>query len=778
MSKSRIVAQRRKPKQVPPPSTIKGKRRPLIPIAIFLSLAGLTALLFYSFTPQTAFLYPRFNVLLITVDTLRADHLGAYGYERIRTPNIDRISSKGFTFRRAIAQAPLTLPSHTTILTGTYPIYHGIRDNGNAILSEDSITLAEILKKNGYATGGFVSAFILDSKWGIAQGFDTYFDDFDILKADETGIGLVQHLGAETNAEALQWLEKVQEPFFGWIHYYDPHDPYEPPEPFRSEYSDSPYDGEIAYTDSLIGKVWNMLQERNLLKRTLIIFTGDHGEGLGQHNELTHAIFLYDTTLHVPLIFMLPEQRHKEISDTVQHVDIVPSILDMLQIEKPKTLQGRSLIPLMKEEQKKETIAVSESLYSEFHYGWSPLYSLTAGKFKYVDAPKPELFDLQKDPMELNNLYASQTQLGNSLRNRIQEELKKHSASADRQQESVQADMESQERLKALGYIGSGPSLKMATEGKKIDPKDKIAIIELLHAGFADKKKNLLEEAEKKANSVIASDPEIVDAYLLKGMIDIRKEDYPAAMQSLQTTLTLRPDHLIALYDLAVVYRNMGQPQKAIDGFKEVLRRDPNYVKAAVNLGQVFLENHQAQEAELYFKKAIHRYEEMMKSSKTVEALVSIHDALLNVYFSQGQWPEAEKAIQEILRLKPDQLDAHFNLAQIYEKTGRLEQAYNEYRSEIQIHPDNFRAYVDFAILLRAQNRYQEAVAILEKAVPLQPSHYGAKFLLADSIVESGGNLQHARTMAQQALELNPQNPRAKQLLNAINSRIGQSATH
>ncbi len=587
--------------------------------------------------------------------------------------------------------------------------------------------------------------------------------------------GEVQRPGGETNLKALEWLEKTDSPFFCWIHYYDPHDPYEPPEPFRTEYKDRPYDGEIAYTDTLLGQVLDLLERRKLTDKTIVIVTGDHGEGLGEHHELTHAMFIYDSTLHVPLILKLPRRYSGDIAQTVQLVDIMPTLLDLLAIEKPSVLQGRSLIPLLQHQTLPETTAFSESQYAEIHYGWSPLYGITTDKFKFIQAPKSELFNLKDDPHESNNLHDSLASIAKTSSDRVTELRRKWAPSEAQQQNAAQVDLESQEALKALGYIGGGPSEKMKESGKTIDPKDKIDLVESLHAAFRDMKSNDLDAAQMKVTAITAKDPEIVDAYLLLGMIASKQEKYPEAIRAFQQTLSLRADNIIAIYNLAQVYRKSGDIDRAIDGFKEVLRRDPHYVNAMVNLGQIYSERNQLDIARPYYENAMERYRQMLNSSSTVEAIVSIHDSLSGLYFGQGKIDEAEKEIREILRLNPKHPEAHYNLAQVYEKRGELRMAAEEYQKEIEANPSNFKAYNDLALLLRGTGNFRDAVSLLREAVRLQPENFGVCYLLADSLTQSGGDLQQARELAEKAVRLNPQFRRGYTLLAEIYSKLGMS---
>ncbi len=276
------------------------------------------------------------NIILFTIDTLRADHLECYGYDKVKTPQINRLANEGILFEYNIAQAPLTLPSHSSILTGTYPLHHGIRDNGGFYLDESQLTLAESLKSKGYATGAFVAAFVLDSRWGLDQGFDYYYDNFDLTKYKKVSLDSVQRRGDEVLAEVYKWVEnQAQQKFFAWIHLYDPHTPYDPTEPYKTEYGGRQfglYDGEIAYVDQLIGEFRVFMEEKNLFEKTLIIFTGDHGESLGEHKESAHGFFIYDSAIRVPLIIRFPEGKYAGhvVSNQVKSIDIMPTILHNL----------------------------------------------------------------------------------------------------------------------------------------------------------------------------------------------------------------------------------------------------------------------------------------------------------------------------------------------------------------------------------------------------------------------------------------------------------------
>ena len=324
----------------------------------------------------------RSNVILLTIDTLRADHLGCYGYKQIQTPNIDKLAAAGARFTTVVAQVPMTFPSHCSILTGTYPMFHKVRDNMGYQLEDSKTTLAEILKPNGYQTGAFVGAYILHSRFGLKQGFDFYYDHFEPWKNSGgiTDPTQLEHRGEEVMNQAIQWLGGVSQkaPFFAWVHLYDPHDPYEPPEPFKSQYKSRPYDGEIAYVDQQIGRLVSFLHNKELYEKTLIVLTGDHGESFGEHQEFKHGYFIYDTTLLVPLIIKPVAHAFKSIviPQQVRLVDIAPSLLQLLELPKGEDMQGTGLLGLLLGKQKDLQLeAYSESFYPA-QFGGSALYSL------------------------------------------------------------------------------------------------------------------------------------------------------------------------------------------------------------------------------------------------------------------------------------------------------------------------------------------------------------------------------------------------------------------
>jgi len=420
------------------------------------AISILTHVLIFFFV-SACFVYPspgtdkeRLNVLLITIDTLRADWLSCYGSEYLDTPNIDSLAERGVLFSRAFANTSTTLPSHTNILLGTTPLYHGVHDNVNFVVREGFITLAECLKDHNYSTGAFIGAYPLHAKFGLNQGFDTYDDEMkrlpfqDFMSEERKGEVVVDR--------ALGWLKKQNPPWFLWIHCWDPHDPYKPPEPFLNQYKEHPYTGEVAYVDFVLGKLFAYFKENNLFENTLVIFTGDHGESLGQHGEKTHGFFAYNTTIWIPLIIVSPGFKKGGVEQYVSHIDIFPTVCDILNLKKPSFLQGISLVPLMKGKKVPPRQIYFESLHPYYSKGWAPLRGSIFNKKKYIRSPLPELYDLAADFDEKNNLAAK------GKLDRFEKQLDKIMSdytSPESQRAEERFDKESLEKLRSLGYISS-----------------------------------------------------------------------------------------------------------------------------------------------------------------------------------------------------------------------------------------------------------------------------------------------------------------------------------
>lgn len=709
------------------------------------------------------------NVVIITLDTTRFDAMGYAGASGNPTPAIDGLARDGVIFERAVSSVPLTLPSHSTIFTGTLPPRHGVRDNGGFVLDPRHVTLAERLRDNGWKTGGFVGAYVLDAKWGIDQGFEKYFDEFDLRKYKRISLGDVARTAGEVVDAAMPWLEaNAGNKFFAWLHFYDPHTPYAPPEPYKSRFAGRAYLGEVAYTDSQIARVTNWLASRKLLDRTIIILTGDHGESLGEHGEGTHGLFVYDATMRVPMVMRTPyaSTRGRRVPAVVRSHDIVPTVLELLGLPGDKVLEGRSLAPFLAGGGTEELDAYSESLYARHHYGWNDLKALRAGRFKYIEAPRPELYDLEQDPGERENLFDSRR----SLAERLASELLKASAEEVTAGGAPQAtvDPETRERLAALGYIGSFVATPKVAGEKLADPKDKIGIFNLMFAANEKAGKETPEQAIARFEKVLAEDPNVLDAWIMLGNEYFKKRDYPKAVETYQRALTINPDYDLATINLALAYRSMGKYDAAVIGFERYLAKDPKNAYVIYQLGELLLDMGRLDDAEKTFRQAI----------ALDERVASAENALGVVAFRRGELDKAEQHVKSALARSPEVKLAHHNLALIAEKRGDMPRAKLEYRAEIDAQPDAWKAAFNLARLHEQLNERAEAEQAYRKTLEINPRFAEGYFYLAKFCLDAG-RLDEAAFNARKGLEAGPGSqyaPLGHYVLADVYSRQGNHA--
>ena len=713
--------------------------------------------------------YAGYNLLIVTIDTLRADHLPAYGYRGVQTPNLDGLTAESFVFKTALSHVPLTMPAHTSILTGLLPPSHGVLENGSFILDSKVTTLAEILAARGYATGGFVSAFVLDSRWQINQGFGTYYDNFTVPEFQEGSTGQLQRKGADTEAEAERWIRSNKEhPFFAWVHFYDPHQPYDPPEPFKHRYARNLYDGEIAYTDEVLGRLLARLRQWGLMDRTLIVVTSDHGEGLGEHGEKTHGVFVYDTTLHVPLFIRLPGGKHADVTGIVRHVDIAPTLLEWLGLTAPEPMQGQSLVGLLQGREQKPRIAYSETQYASFHYGWSPLFAVTTDRYKYIQAPRPELYDRTLDPGETRNLAAERPELARLLKDDLDGELREATRVASAQ--PVQVDAETEEKLRALGYLGTsgGESDKF----RNVDPKDRIA----LHDALSDASMALYEHKDADAlryvDPVIAQDPEMIEARYVAGVAAIRLHQTDRAIAEFNRVLEARPDNNRALYNLGTVYQTIGRSKEAEDCFLKVLKLDPKHMPSLVHLANLYRQGHETEKARQRFLEAAALYDAMLQTTTLATRRSEILAKRAEVSFKGGQVDRALENLKEAIELTPSKPTLHYNLALVYEEKHDLPGAIDAYQKEAELAPQNYRAQRALGVALRDSGRVEGALKAFQRALSAAPQDPETYYRVAETYYLSNRNLQEARRLASQAVTLAPSFQQARELLSQIERRL------
>jgi arylsulfatase A-like enzyme/predicted Zn-dependent protease len=712
-----------------------------------------------------------YNYILVSVDTLRADRIGCYGFSGIETPTIDLFAERGVRFEQCIAQTPLTLPSHTSLLTGTQPTFHGVRDNGGFLVPQELVTLAEVFKEQDYQTAAFVAAYVLDSKWGLNQGYDFYFDRFDLSKYKTISLGNVQRRGDEVIDETINWLgQNRKHKFFTWIHLYDPHTPYDPPSPFKEKYPNRHYLGEIAYTDDQLGRLWRYLEDNDLVNKTILVFVSDHGESLGEHKESTHGFFIYQEGIHVPLIFVTPFEKLHGItrSSVVSLVDVMPTILEMADVPIPTHVQGHSLLPLfMGDEELKSNFAYSETFYPRFHYGWSELTSVQDEQFKLIIAPRLELYDLLDDPEERNNLLTALPGETRRLKNLADDFIERSSQNA-LQLDYSHIDEEARQKLTALGYIGTFTDLSSLKEKRPGDPKDKIVVFNQLSEARELGLKGNFDQAERLVEQIIQDDPDVIDAYFTLGNLYFKEGKFEEALESFFKALERKPDDAFTAINIANSYISMGDFNEAETFLQSIIDALPPDSQIHFILGNIN-----------YFQK---EYEEALKNYKKCLELnpssASAYNGIGGIYVIQGNLDEAENSLEKAADLNPQLRNLHYNLAQLYEERSDLQQAIKEYQEELENIPHNFRASFNLSRIYRILGQTEDELEYLKKTRIINPNFPLSYFYLARIYLNRGENYDEAISLAKRGIELKPEEkdlPLGFFLLADLYNRIGDS---
>jgi len=629
------------------------------------------------------------NVILISIDTLRADHLSCYGYKKARTASIDRLAAEGILFEQAISPVPLTLPSHASLLTGTLPISHGIRDNTGFVLSDAPTTLAQVLGSRGYRTGGVVGAFVLDSRFGLVRGFDYYFDNFESGTLETASLQVSERRGEDVLAEAQRWVaQNPEQPFFAFIHLFDPHAPYAPPVSFQNALS--PYDGEVAYVDAQLGTFFAFLQERGLWKDSLVVLTADHGEGLGEHGEAHHGMFLYDSTLHVPLILKLPDAvgHGRRVSDQVRLIDVMPTILDIIGQSAPETVQGVSLQPAWKTGQLPELAAYSETQLPFLNYGWSGLDSYRAKGEKLIDAPRPELYNLKDDPRETQDLFSRHRERALQLRE-VKQRIVGTAARLPSNSRQARVDQETIRRLRSLGYMAGGSS-RMPQVGPNqslADPKDKIGLFNRISEAQLASQEGKFEESVELLKEVLLRDPSVFFAHSVQALNYLELKRPADALPHLRSAVKLRSEDQGAHFYLAMALMQLGRTDQAIPEMEVALRLDPEN-EAAVN-------------------------------------------NLATMYLQKKQFDSAVPLLERITREHPQDVAAFVNLglAQMLQK--QLSQSMTSFERALQLNPNIPEAHNNLGLLCLEMNQPDQAILHFERALALRPDYANARENLA-----------------------------------------------
>jgi choline-sulfatase len=651
-------------------------------------------------------------VIVISIDTLRADHLPVYGAKGLETPHIDALAKDSMVFENAYSHVPLTLPSHVTLLSGLLPAEAGVRNNlGYRFDSAAHPTIPTLLKAKGYATGAAVSAYVLRGATGLSVAFDDYDDRMD-RSADHTtaAMGDVQRSGKETVAAALRWIQgRGEQPFFYMLHLFEPHAPYAPPEPFRSRYAANPYDGEIAATDAYVGELLDGLKSSGIYDRATIILVSDHGEGLGDHGEAQHGIFLYREAIHVPLIVKLPgaAKSGKRVATPVQLTDILPTVAGIAGFDVPPAVKGKSLVAIADGEVPAGRRIFSETMYPRIHLGWSDLVSLVDATHHYIDAPRPELYDIAKDPAEKQDVLADNRRVYASMRTEAQTHDRTLTAPS-------QVDPEEAAKLAALGYLGSTST---AAAGAKLpDPKDGIQDLERIGEANTLINQNKNAEAVAVLRDVLARNASYSDAWTLlaktlqaMGRSDEALEAYKKTMQ---VAPMLAPGTALSMAEL---YLRMGRFDDSIKHAELALNAHPAAARMAI--AQAYFAKRDLASAEregsallndpekqndaavliAQIRIAARRAPEALELLDEVERRTSASGTAVppNFWFARGdavarlnRIPDAEQAFTEEIRLYPKNREAYVRLAVLQTLTGREADATRTFAQLLRANPD------------------------------------------------------------------------------------------
>ncbi len=660
---------------------------------------------------------PDWNVVIVTFDTTRADHIGCYGDDQAQTPTLDGLAADGVLFEQAMTSVPITLPSHSTLMTGKVPFAHGVRDNGLFVLGEEQLTLAEILRDNGFRTGAAIASYPLLATSGINQGFEFFDDhitgDYEDLYGERVfpkdRLFFDERPAAQVNEAVLPWLEEHhQERFFLWLHYFDPHHPLQPPAPYDQSFAHDPYRGEIAYADESLGVMLDQLQRLGVDDRTLIVFTADHGEGLDEHNESTHSMLLYQSTLHVPLIMRLPsgaaksDIRGRRVRERVGLVDVVPTVLDLLGLDIPEKIQGRSLAAHLTEseppavDRRRELYA--ETISPRLSRNWGELRALVVDDHKYVHGPIRELYGLNDDPHELENLIELEPEKAHGFKKRLERFVARHAVEG--LDASVALDDESARKLQALGYIqNAGDAVGAITEELRTD-------------GDPPQKHVHTISAYSQAKSLLFAKRWIEGKELIMTLL---KED---------------PDNPHYLEMLLSTELHLGRADEAMDVLDQLSALDapfPPEDRILENKARVLLEQGELDAARLSFEQA----QELVETADRAYWLAKI-------YLSTGRLEDQRLQLEKALELDPDLVPARIDLAISMAQSGDLEGAEASFQKAVQSHPYDPRAHYNLGAFRVHQGRPEEALGRFRRAAELKPNYLAAHYAIFEILYDSG----------------------------------------
>jgi choline-sulfatase len=654
---------------------------------------------------------PRPNILLITIDTCRADRFGCYGFGLARTANIDRLATEGVRCTNSATAAPITMPAHSSILTGLYPPAHGVRDNGAYALSDDVTTLPERLKAAGYDTQAFVSAIVLNRSYNLTQGFDGYDDD--LWLEDRPKLFMIRDRPAtKTSQRAVAWLQSRakngdRNPFFLWVHFFDPHQPYEAKLPQR-HLCPTPYDEEIAVVDLAVGSLVEELNKEGLFDNTLTIVTADHGESLGEHGEKTHAIFIYDATIRVPMIWrhppLLPAGMAYE--GPVRSVDIAPTILAMLKLPGGDQTQGADMTAAFRGDVPPPDLPqYCESLLSEVGFGMAPLYGVRKSGHKFIRAPKPELYDLTNDPAELSNLLEQQRPIADELSDELDAILADCKNRATAAKENP-LDKETLENLQALGYV-AGAADREGAAG--IDPKDGITLYNKLEEARHRAQRGQWPVAEKLLREILSTSPRHLSAQNILALALLRQNRMADCEKAYADSLEIDPNQHRVLHMLGFLKLRQGKLDEAERYYSRSLAISPRFVESMVHLGFVELQRGHADKAEVWYKKAI------AEDPGFPRAQLQYAD----LFFLRNDFAAALPYYLKTLEALPHQFEAVIQTGLCYQRLGDMKEAGHYYEKARLLRPDSWLPVYNLACLEALAGHHDKSLGMLQNALSL-----------------------------------------------------------
>ena len=719
------------------------------------------------------------NVLLVTLDTVRADHLPIHGYEGVKTPNMDRLAADGVVFNNAIAPTPLTLPSHTSILTGTYPLFHGVRNNGDFHAAPELTTAAEMFKSAGYSTAAFVGAYVLDSRFGLDQGFDLYDDDMVDGRQVPSNFMFKDRRAGNVVRRVREWLDQweadaaANKPFFLWVHLYDPHAEYEPPEPYRTRFADNLYDGEIAYTDSELGVLFDTLKARGIYDDTLVALTADHGESLGEHGERTHSVFIYNATTWVPLVVKLPGSEHagERVDATVSIIDILPTVIDAVDLEgrigegPGRDIQGISLVPLMEGAAADPgRLVYSESYLPFYYHNWAPPVSVRNGELRYIDLPEAELYDMREDPAELTNLHEQRRSEAAEIREGLEALRKRHSR-GEMAESRREMDPETRAKLMALGYIqGEADTGGSKEAADRPDPKTMIHVTEALEQARALINADDHDAAEARLSAILAEDPANLRARHLYANTLKRLGRMDRAIEEYEALKAADPEFLAAYLGLCTIFTkeriDYARAEQELEGAFAVASWDPT---PWIIKGDLEQERGEVEASVTSYRKA----QEM--GDQSVSLFVGLGSALQML----DRLEEARAVLEKAIYIDGESGPAHYNLGIVLSRLGEKALAKRYYRLSILHDPDNPRTYTNLGSILVGEKAYAEAEGLFREALRVKPDHLEAVYNLGTVYMHLDRPLDAVPPL-QRAIELGPDLVVAYNNLVAAYQRLGR----